>query len=295
MNKGILYAVGAYLLWGFIPVYFKLLNGVPAAQVMTHRVVWSFVFVFLLIVLRKEFTALRTLLTRRILFTYLAAGVLLSANWLLYVWAVNAGLVVEGSLGYFINPLLSVLLALVFLRERLRTWQWLPLALAAVGVLYLTVSYGAVPWVALALAGTFGLYGLIKKIAPLDALQGLTLETAAVFVPALGYLLFEESTGNGAFGHAGLLTTLLLALCGVVTAVPLLLYAAALRHTPLSVMGFLQYISPTIQFLVGVFLYGEPFTPQRAIGFSFIWLALIILSAEGYLHQRRIACAAHPA
>lgn len=295
MNKGILYAVGAYLLWGFIPVYFKLLDGVPAAQIMTHRVVWSFVFVLGLILLRGEVSALRALLTRRVLLTYLAAGVLLSGNWLLYVWAVKADLVLEGSLGYFINPLLSVLLALVFLRERLRPWQWLPLGLATAGVLYLTISYGAVPWVALALAGTFGIYGLIKKLAPLDALQGLTLETAAVFVPALGYLLFEESRGSGAFGHAGLLTTVLLALCGVVTAVPLLLYAAGLRQTPLSVMGFLQYISPTIQFLVGVFLYGEPFTTQRAIGFSFVWLALIILSAEGYIHQRHTALLAHPA
>lgn len=294
MNKGILYAVGAYLLWGFIPVYFKLLNGVPAAQIMTHRVVWSFVFVLAIILLRRELAALRARLTRRVLLVYLAAGVLLSANWLLYVWAVNANLVLEGSLGYFINPLLSVLLALIFLRERLRLWQWVPLGLATIGVLYLTISYGAVPWVALALAGTFGLYGLIKKIAPLDALQGLTLETAAVFVPALGYLIFEESRGAGAFGHAGLLTTVLLAFCGVVTAVPLLLYAAGLRRTPLSVMGFLQYIAPTIQFLVGVFLYGEPFSTQRAIGFSFIWLALIILSAEGYIHQRRTVFAAHP-
>ncbi|NPV76430.1 MAG: EamA family transporter RarD, partial [Anaerolineae bacterium] len=218
---------------------------------------------------------------------YLVTGVLLALNWLIYVWAVNSGHVVEGSLGYFINPLLSVVLGLIFLREKLRPLQWLPVGLAAAGVVYLTLSYGAVPWVSLALALTFGLYGLMKKIAPLGSLHGLTLETALVLPPVLIYLLVVGNRGDGAFLQAGLATTLLLIGCGVVTAVPLLFFALGARRVPLSTMGLLQYITPTIQFMTGVFLYHEPFNLDRAVGFAIIWLALIIFSVDGIFHMRR--------
>jgi len=291
MNKGILAGAAAYALWGFFPIYFHALKDVSPVQVTAHRIVWSFLFLMLLVAARRELPALKAALTRRILLAYLAAGLLLSINWLAFVWGVGSGYVVEASLGYFINPLVSVVLGVVFLRERLRPAQWVPVTLAAAGVVYLTVSLGSPPWLALLLAFTFGFYGLTKKLAPLGSLPGLTLETGAIFVPALAFLLFEQAGGSGAFIQAGLLTTVLLALIGVVTAIPLLLFATAAKNVPLSTMGLLQFISPTIQFLIGVFLYGEPFTSGQVVGFAIIWAALILFSVESYLARRRSALA----
>ena len=199
---------------------------------------------------------------------------------------------VEASLGYFINPLVSVVLGVLFLREKLRPAQWVPLDLAAAGVIYLTVSLGSLPWLALVLAFSFGFYGLTKKLAPLGSLHGLTLETGAIFVPALVFLVFEQASGSGAFIQAGPLTTVLLALIGIVTAVPLLLFATGAKNVPLSTLGLLQYISPTIQFLIGVFVYGEPFSAGQVVGFGIIWAALILFTAESYLARRRAALAA---
>ncbi len=287
MNKGILYAIAAYFTWGFFPIYFKALSNVPADQILAHRILWSFVILTIFLLLRREVRRLRGLATRRILLIYFAAGALLAVNWGTYVWAVNAGHVVEGSLGYFINPLVSVLLGVIFIREKLRPLQWLPVGLAALGVVYLTISLGQLPWISLVLAFTFGLYGLIKKLAPLNSLNGLTLETAAVALPALAYLIAQEGLGSGSFIHAGAGTTALLILAGPITILPLLFFASALRLIPLSTAGFLQYISPTMQFLIGVLIYDEPFDTRRLIGFSIIWLALIIFSADGYLAQRR--------
>jgi chloramphenicol-sensitive protein RarD len=287
MNKGIFYAIAAYFVWGFFPIYFKALQEVPADQILAHRIFWSFIFLSIFILARREFGRLRGLATRRILLVYFAAGVLLTVNWGTYVWAVNAGHVVEGSLGYFINPLVSVLLGVVFVREKLRPLQWLPVGLAALGVAYLTISLGQLPWISLVLAFTFGLYGLIKKLAPLNSLHGLTLETAAVFLPALAFLLFQEVRGTGSFAHASAGATILLILAGPLTITPLILFASGLRLIPLSTAGFLQYVSPTIQFLIGVLIYHEPFDTRRLIGFSIIWLALIIFSADGFLAQRR--------
>lgn len=286
-NPGVIFAAAAYTLWGFFPIYFKALKTVPAPQVLAHRIVWAFLFLLGVLVVRREVGALRRLLTPRILVSYLGAGVLLAINWLAYVWGVAAGYIVETSLGYFINPLVSVVLGVLFLRERLRPWQWLPVGLAAVGVAYLTVEYGRLPWLALVLAFSFGLYGLLKKLAPLNALHGLTLETGSVFLPALGYLVAVEVTGQAAFGHGPAVQTLLLALTGVVTAVPLLLFAGGARRVPLTTLGLLQYIAPSLQFLLGVFVYGEPFGLTQLVGFSLIWLALAIFSAEGVLAQRR--------
>jgi chloramphenicol-sensitive protein RarD len=261
-------------------------------QIMTHRVVWSFLFLVVVISLRREWTGLRRVADWRTLLVYLLAGGLLSVNWLTYIWAVNAGFIVETSLGYFTNPLVSVLLGVFFLRERLRPLQWVPIGMAAASVIYLTISYGRLPWIALVLAFSFGLYGLIKKLAPLGPLYGLTLETGMVFLPALGFLLVAEFNRSGSFGHTSLLQTILLALTGIVTAIPLLFFAAGVRRIPLSLLGFLQYIAPTLQFLFGVLVYGEPFTLQRMIGFGIIWLALILYSAEGLIVRRHTLHAA---
>lgn len=286
-KKGIWYGIGAYLIWGFIPLYLKALQEVPALETMFHRVVWSFVFVALLILLRKEWPDLKSQIARpKVLLVYTLAAVLLAANWLVYIHGVNDDQVVESSLGYFINPLLSVALGVIFLRERLRLAQWIPIGLAGVGVIYLTFLYGAIPWIALTLAFTFGMYGLVKKVAPLGALQGLTLETAILFLPALGYLLYINQQGIGAFGHASWSVSLLLGLVGVVTALPLLLFGSAARLIPLYMVGILQYIAPTCQLLLGVLLYHEPFPPARLAGFSIIWAALAIYWLEGLLDRR---------
>lgn len=287
-NKGVIYGAAAYIMWGFFPIYFKALQMVPPMQIMMHRVVWSFLFVMLLIFLRKEWPSFRESLREpRVLISYTLTAVLLAANWLIYIYGVNSGQVVETSLGYFINPLLSVALGVVFLRERLRLTQWIPVGLAALGVLYLTLQYGSPPWIALALAFSFGMYGLIKKIAPLGSLHGLSLETGIIFLPAVLYLLFAENQGYGAFGHLGWNVTILLALVGVVTALPLLLFGMAARSIPLSLLGILQYIAPSVQFLLGIFLYQEPFSTSLLMGYVIIWLALIIFTLEGARERRK--------
>jgi chloramphenicol-sensitive protein RarD len=287
MNKGILNGLGAYALWGLFPIYWKLLHQVPALQVIGHRIAWSFVLLIVVILLTKQWKEFRsTALTPKTLGIYSIAAVLLSLNWLVYVWGVNAGFIIETSLGYFINPLLSVLLGVVFLRERLRPSQWIPVGLAAAGVIYLTVAYGRLPWIALSLAFSFGIYGLVKKVAPLGSLYGLTLETAIVFPIALIYLLVVDFTGTGAFLHQGALTDILLIGTGVVTSIPLLLFASAARQIPLTVIGILQYIAPTLQFLIGVFLYHEAFDRSRLMGFGLVWLALIIFWLENYFANR---------
>lgn len=290
MNKGLLYAIGAYLAWGFLPVYWKALQAVPAIQIVGHRMVWSLLFIGIIFLLRQEWAPFfQAIKNKKILLIYFTAGSVLFFNWFIYVWAVNAGYIVETALGYFINPLVYVLLGVVLLREKLRPWQWGAVGAAAAGVLYLTFIYGSLPWIALTLAFTFGFYGLIKKTAPLKALDGLFLETALLFLPAFGFLLFQETGGVGAFGHANLSTNLLLILTGVATGLPLLMFAAAARLIPLTTIGILQYLAPTIQFLLGVFIYGEAFTPTRLVGFSLIWLALLIYSVESFIVRRRTA------
>jgi chloramphenicol-sensitive protein RarD len=287
MNKGIWNGLAAYALWGFFPIYWKLLHEVPALQVIGHRISWSFILLIAVILLTKQWKEFRTAaLVPKVIGIYAIAGVLLSINWLIYVWGVNSDFIVETSLGYFINPLISVLLGVVFLRERLRTMQWIPVGLAAAGVIYLTVTYGRLPWIALSLAFSFGIYGLVKKLAPLGSLYGLTLETALVFPIALIYLAFVGFNGAGSFLREGLLTDLLLIGTGVVTSIPLLMFASAARQIPLTMIGVLQYIAPTLQFLIGVFLYHEPFDQSRLIGFSLVWLALIIFWVENYLANR---------
>ncbi len=287
MNKGIWYAIGAYTIWGLFPIYWKWLHQVPAGQLLSHRIGWSFLLLGVFILATRQWASFRkAAFSWRVLGIYLAAACLIGVNWLTYIWAVNAGFIVETSLGYFINPLLSVLLGVFFLRERLRPWQWVPVGLAALGVAYLTIVYGSLPWIALTLAFTFGVYGLVKKVAPLNSLYGLTLETGILFLPAVGYLLFEQFAGQGAFLHDGLRTDLLLVGAGLVTTVPLLMFASAARRIPLSLVGVIQYIAPTLQFLIGVLVYREPFSQHQLLGFGIVWIALIVFWTEGFFAHR---------
>lgn len=288
MNRGVWFAIGAYLTWGIFPVYWKWLGSVPSLQLLAHRIGWSFLLLLgVLLGGRKwrEFKAVS--FPWRVLRIYLLAAVLISINWLTYIWGVNNNYIIETSLGYFINPLLSVLMGVFFLRERLRPLQWLPIVLAAVGVTYLTVSYGRLPWIALTLAFSFAIYGLVKKTAPLGAMYGLALETGLLFLPAVGWLLFSELSDQGAFLHAPLTVNLLLVGAGLVTTIPLLLFASAAQRIPLSMMGILQYISPTLQFLLGLLVYKEPFDQARLFGFGIIWVALLVFWLEGALAAGR--------
>ncbi len=288
MNRGVLLGVVAYTLWGFFPIYWKLLDAVPALEILAHRVVWTLVFLAGVLAVQGDWNWLKkSLQNKKTLWTTFVAGILLGINWLTYIWAVNSGFVVESSLGYFINPLVSVMMGIVFLGERLRRGQLAAVGLAALGVLYLTIAYGALPWIGLVLAFSFALYGLLKKTGALNATQGLMFESAVIFVPALVYLLYASGSGGGAFGRDGMALTLLLLLAGAVTAIPLLLFGAAARRIPLSTVGILQYIAPTLQFLLGVFVYKEPFPLERLIGFSVIWLALVVYTVEGLAVRRR--------
>lgn len=293
MNKGVIYGLGAYLLWGFFPIYFKLLQEVPAMEILGNRILWSFLFLAVIISLRKDWSSLRSrALNPRTLLIYSVAACLLAFNWLIYVWGVNSGYILETSLGYFINPLINVLLGVLFLRERLRPLQWAPIGLAALGVLYLTFNYGQLPWIALALAFSFGLYGLVKKTAPLGSLHSLTLETGILLIPAGMYLLLTTSRLTSTSGEYSPNIYILLAGLGIGTSVPLLLFGAAARRIDLTMMGILQYIAPTCQFLLGVLVYGEPFTRARLVGFSFIWAALFLFGLEGLLHRHKLKLAA---
>jgi len=292
-NKGVLFGIGAYLIWGFFPIYFKAMQAVPSVQILFHRIVWSFGLLTLLLLLRGQWRDLWAAITGpKLLATYAIAACLLAINWLTYVWGVNAGYVVETSLGYFINPLVNVALGVIFLKERLRPMQWLPVGLAAAGVLSLTFQLGALPWIALVLAFSFGLYGLMKKISPLGSFYGLTLETGILFLPALAYLLIADQQGMGAFGHVGMANNVLLVLSGLFTITPLLMFSTAARSIPLSLLGLLQYIAPTCQFLLGVLLYKEPFTQVQLVGFGIIWVALLIYTTEGFVVRRHRAAAA---
>lgn len=286
MRKGMVYAGGAYTLWGLLPLYWKALHDIPALEILAHRMVWALGVVFLILAYQRHWRWLPAALRdRRVLLTFTLSAVLLSVNWFIYIWAVNANHVVDASLGYFINPLVNVLLGVLFLKERLRFWQGIAIMFALTGVLALTVSYGVLPWIALTLAGSFGFYGLLRKTASLGSLEGLTLETLVVFLPALVYLLYREAIGTAAFGHTGMTTMLLLAASGIATATPLLLFAAGARRITLTLMGILQYIAPTMQFLLGLLVYHEPFSRAQLFGFSLIWLALGIYTVEGMLRS----------
>lgn len=281
MNSGIIYAAAAYSLWGLFPLYFKAVQQVPPLEVLTHRAIWSLAFLIIVLVARRHWAWLgRAMRSPKVLGCFAASALLLSLNWFVYIWAANHGRVVDASLGYFMTPLVNVLLGFILLGERLRPVQWAATGLAAAGVAWLTWQSGTLPWIALLLAGTFGIYGLLRKTAPLGALEGLTLETLLMFPVACGYLAWQGAAGSNAFSAAPLSTQLLLAAAGPITAIPLLMFATGARRISLSVLGLLQYIAPTLQFLLGVVLYHEPFDGVRLLGFALIWGGLAVYSLE---------------
>jgi len=269
---GLAYGVAAYALWGFMPVYLRTLRAAPILEVLCHRVVWALVFLLLLSWRQKQLAALASgLRSPRTLAVLAASALALAVNWLVYIWAVVHDRLLEGSLGYYINPLVNVLFGVALLGERLERLVRIAVGIAAAGVLWLTVSAGRPPWISLVLATSFGLYGLMRKLAPVGALAGLTIETALLLPLAGGYLVWAVGSGSSAFLAGRPSLDLLLLLAGPVTAIPLLCFAGAARRLPLSTLGFLQYISPTLQFLLAVLAYGEPFDRAHAVAFGFIW------------------------
>ena len=287
-RAGLAAAVAAFALWGVFPLYLKPLAEVPAMQILAHRIVWCCLLVTALLAARGDLASMRAALSERgTRLRLMASAVLVSVNWLVYVWSVTNGYVIEASLGYFINPLLNILLGVVVLSERLNRAQWSAVGLATIGVIYLTLVAGRPPWIALTLAFSFGMYGLIRKVTAVDAIPGLATETLLLAPAALVFLLAVEVNGTGAFGHAGFAVNGLLLGSGLVTALPLALFAYGARRIPYSTVGIVQYIGPTIQFLIGVFLYHEPFSRSRAVGFALIWLALAIYAADGLWRGRK--------
>jgi chloramphenicol-sensitive protein RarD len=287
------YAKGAwcvglsYTLWGFFPIYWKALAGISPLQLICHRIVWSFVVLVALMARTRQFGTLwQAIRSPRSVGIYAVAAVAIATNWLIFVWAVATSQIVQISLGYFINPLLSVVLGMMVFHERLRPVQWLSVAIAAAGVLYLTVALEALPWIALSLAASFGTYGLMKKLAPLGPVEGLTFETGILFIPAALYLIVEELSGRAAFMHAGPLRNLLMLGAGPTTTLPLLMFAEGVRRIPLTVTGMLQYINPTLQITIGVMLYKEPFTRIQLLGFGLVWSALALFAVEAYVTHR---------
>ena len=288
---GLVQAALAYIIWGLFPIYFHALARVDAFEIVMHRSLWCFVVVWTLLVAMRRLQWVRGVARQpRLVGRFVASALLLSTNWLLYVWAVNHGHVVEASLGYFVTPLVNVLLGTWVLKERPRRLQWIAVAVAACGVLWLTATLGRPPWIALGLAGSFGTYGLLRKTATLGALEGLALETAVVLPVALVALSMMNASRGGLAGiFAGMdgATAGWLLFAGPLTAIPLLLFAAGARRVTMATLGTLQYLSPTLQFLLGVTFFGEPLEGTRLAGFVVIWSALVIYSADGFLWMRR--------
>jgi chloramphenicol-sensitive protein RarD len=287
-GRGLAAGLTAFFIWGLLPLYLKFLQSVSVLQVTAHRLVWGCVFAFIWLALRRELVQVKTaLLQPGTRWRLCASAALISVNWITYVWGVANGRVVETSLGYFINPLVNVLLGVVVLSERLNRLQWTAVAIAAAGVSYLTWSAGHPPWIALVLAFSFGLYGLVRKVVHVDALAGLASETLILVPIGVGYLIWCELAGIGTFAHQGIDIDVLLLLGGPLTAIPLVLFAFAARRLPYSTIGLLQYLGPTLQLLLGVFVFHEPFTRDRAIGFALIWTALAIYAGDGFWRSRK--------
>ncbi len=285
---GLIYAASAFLIWGLSPVYWKALDAVPALEIIMHRVVWSFLLLMGLILLqRRQNEFLAVLKNGRMLLTLMFTAIIVSANWLLYIWAVNNNYLIEASLGYYINPLVNVVLGLVFLQERLRKPQILAVLLAAGGVMYLTISYGRFPWISLTLAVSFGFYGLIRKVAPVGALVGLAVETMLLSPPAVIYLIYLNSQGADTILRVSLKLDLLLIGCAPLTAAPLLFFTLGAKRLYLSTLGLMQYIGPSGMFLLALFYYNEPFSTAQVWTFAMIWAALGIYSTDSVIYYRR--------
>jgi chloramphenicol-sensitive protein RarD len=288
-NKGIASAICAYTLWGFAPLYFKLLGDVPAPEILIHRVIWSFVFVTFLMMMFGGFSRLRQVLKRpKQLIILTITSILIAGNWLLFIWSVNNDHMLDASLGYFINPLINVILGMVFLSERLRKLQWLAVALAATGVLVQVISFGSIPLVSLGLACSFGLYGLLRKKVNVDAKTGLLVETAILFPVALIFLFTNFGDSLTHLMNNDLSLNLLLMAAGIVTTIPLLCFAAAAVRIPLSMLGFFQYIGPSIMFIMAITLFNEPFDLEKGITFAFIWSALVIFTIDMFYKRKPI-------
>lgn len=284
---GVASGLAAYSVWGLFPLYFPLLEPAGGVEIVAHRVVWSVVFVALLLTAVRRWGHVRAaIIDPRTVLVLAGAAVLIAANWLIFVYGVNSGHVVETSLGYFVNPLVSVVLGVAVFGERLRRTQWAAVAIAAVAVAVLTVDYGRPPWIALSLAGTFGLYGVMKKLVRVEAAPGLFVETLLVAAPAIAVLAFLQADGGGTFLEEGSGHALLLMSSGIATAIPLLLFAAAARRIPLSTIGLLQYLTPLMQLSIGVFVYDEPMPPARLAGFAIVWVALAVFTADTLRHAR---------
>jgi chloramphenicol-sensitive protein RarD len=286
-RRGYLYGLTAYVLWGFFPIYFKLLQPSPALEILAHRVLWSVLFISLLLLAMRNWRFLGRLLRDRRLFGGVTlAAVLIGANWATYIYGVNSERVVETALGYFITPLVVVLLGVTVQAERLRPWQWAAVGIGGVAVAVLTIDYGRLPYIALVLAASFGTYSLVKKRLALPPAEGLFVESAVLAVPALGYLGWLNATGGAEFGHVSVTHTVLMLLSGVATAVPLLLFAGAANRVPLVGIGILQYVAPILQLACGLLIFHEPMPAARLAGFGLVWLALILFTADGLLAAR---------
>ena len=292
MQAGVVYATLAFVWWGLFPLYFRIVTTVPAPEILAHRVLWCLLFLAAMLTARRQWGWLRPVRSQpKVLGAFAASALLIGANWLAYIWAVQQGHVIEASLGYFITPLVNVLLGVTLLHERLRRAQWVALAIAACGVLWLTVQAGRLPWIALSLAVSFGSYGLLRKIAALGALEGLTLETLLLAPLAVLALGIASLHGSASFPAPDALTNLWLIALGPITAVPLLLFAAGARRLSMATLGIVQYIGPSIQFVLGIWVFNEPFSAMRLVGFACIWLALVIYTLDGWRVGRRAALA----
>jgi len=291
---GVLYAAAAFIAWGLLPAYWKLFQGMPALEILSHRVVWSFVFVTILLSLKRQWPGLRRAIsTPKLAGALILSTVFITTNWFLYIWAVTHNHILDTSFGYYINPLFSVLLGVVVMRERLNPLQWAAVGIAALGVAVMAWHYGRLPWIALTLSVTFALYGLCKKMTPVDSMIGLGIETGLLMPWLFGYILFRQVRGVGAFGTISPTITALLILAGIVTFLPLYWFAQAAKFIPLSRVGFMQYFSPTIALILGVFVYHESFSRMHLVGFSCIWCALILYSLS---HSQALqAIFKHPA
>ncbi|MFE9105882.1 EamA family transporter RarD [Actinomadura geliboluensis] len=276
--------VGAYVMWGLFPLYWPLLKPAGAGEILAHRIMWSLVAVGAVLAVRRTWARVG----RRQMLLLVAAAVVISVNWWTYIYAVNSGRTIEASLGYFINPLISVVFGVVVFRERLRPWQWAAVGLGAAAVVVLTVDYGRPPWIALVLAFAFGVYGLLKKFADMPSAESLAVETAVMFLPALGFVFFLEAQGDAAFGHEGVANAVLLAGAGVVTAVPLMLFNSAAIRLPMTALGMLQYLAPVLQFAIGFLVQHEEMPPSRWAGFLLVWLALVTLTWEGLSRREAV-------
>ena len=288
MNKGYLAAIGAYLFWGLSPIYWKVIASVPALEILGLRILWAVPFLLIVLLIRNDFSVFKIFWSKPWRYkAYLLSPFLLAINWLVWIWSVSNGYVVDASLGYFTNPLLNVAMGVVFLNEHLRRMQWISLYLALGGVLYLAFNYGEFPWIALTLAGTFALYGFIRKTAALGPLNGLSIEISVLLVPSFLLLIYLYQSGTFTLTGLSLNMHAWLSLTGLITVVPLTVFAYGARKIPYSTLGFIQYIAPTLQFLLGIYIFNEAFGTDKFIGFCFIWLALILYSFENLYFVRR--------